>query len=120
LYLEDLRVYKKLLSLALEIHRVSLAFPKFELYELGSQLRQSSNSPPANLAEGFGNRHTNIFLECIGRAQGEIRETKHHLRVAYLKQYLPQAQFDRLQDEYTECSKMLYCLGQSLSRSHKK
>ena len=85
---EDLEVYKKLFELHLEIHELSLAFPKFELYELGSQLRRSSNSAPANLAEGFGNKHTNIYLESISRAQGEIRETKHHLRLAHNKEYI--------------------------------
>ena len=73
---EDLEVYKRLCKLAIEIHELSMSFPKFEIYELGSQLRRSSNSAPANLAEGFGNKHTNIYLETISRAQGEIRETK--------------------------------------------
>jgi len=85
---ENLEVYQKLSKLALEVHELTMTFPKFELYELGSQLRRSSNSAPANLAEGFGNKHTNIYLESISRAQGEIRETKHHLRIAYKKQYI--------------------------------
>jgi len=48
---EDLEVYQKLCDFAIEIHKLTLTFPKFELYELGSQLRRSSNSAPANLAE---------------------------------------------------------------------
>jgi len=32
---------------------------KFELYELGSQIRRSSNSIAANLAEGWNNKHIN-------------------------------------------------------------
>lgn len=70
---EDLKVYKKLFTLAIEIYKLTLTFPKFEIYELGSQLRRSANSPAANLAEGFDNKHTNIYLESISRAQGEIR-----------------------------------------------
>ena len=54
---EDLEVYQRLYNLAIEIHELTLAFPKFELYELGSQLRRSSNSASANLAEGFNNKH---------------------------------------------------------------
>ncbi|MBX4187390.1 MAG: four helix bundle protein [Candidatus Doudnabacteria bacterium] len=72
--LEDLQVYQKLFKLCLEVHELTMAFPKFETYELGSQLRRSSNSGPANLAEGFGNKHTNIYSESISRARGEIRE----------------------------------------------
>jgi len=71
--LEDVHVYNRLCKLTLEIHQLTLTFPKHELYELGSQMRRSSNSAPANFAEGFGNKHTNIYLESISRAQGEIR-----------------------------------------------
>jgi four helix bundle protein len=61
---EDLEVYQKLFRSALEIHGLTIVFPKFELYE---QLRRSSNAVPANLAEGSGNKHTNIYLESISR-----------------------------------------------------
>jgi len=91
-----------------------MVFPKFEMYELGSQLRRSSNSAPANLAEGFGNKHTNIYTECISRAQGEIRETKHHLKMAFGKKYLPEEKIKYFIREYEECSKMLYGLEHSL------
>src|SRR3989338_5602089 len=111
---EDLSVYKKLCDLHLEVHAVSLQFPKFELFELGSQIRRSSNSAPANLAEGFGNKHTAIFTECISRAQGEIRETKHHLLISHRKGYISKDKYTDLYTRYEECSKMLYGLENSL------
>ena len=85
---EDLEVYRKLCELHLEINELSLKFPKFELYELGSQIRRSSNSIAANIAEGWNNKHINIYLESINRAQGELQETRHHLYIAYRKEYL--------------------------------
>lgn len=117
---EDLEVYKKLCRLALEIYKLTMNFPMFELYELGSQLRRSSNSAPANLAEGFSNKHTNIYLESISRAQGEIRETKHHLSMAYKKQHITMEKLDYFINNYGECSKMLYGLEQSLLEKHKE
>src|SRR3989344_7902952 len=116
----DLEVYKKLFKLALEIHDITLTFPKHETYELGSQLRRSSNSSPANLAEGFDNKHTNIYLECISRSQGEIRETMHHLAMAQEKKYINTEKFNYFQGSLIECSKMLYGLEQSLLKNHKK
>lgn len=47
---EDLEVYQKLCDLHIEVKDLTVTFPKFELYELGSQVRRSSNSAPANVA----------------------------------------------------------------------
>lgn len=116
---EDLEVYQRLCDLSLEVYELTMSFPKFELYELGSQLRRSSNSPAANLAEGFGSKHTNIYTETISRAQGEIRETKHHLRTARKKDYLNEERLNYFITEFERCSKMLYRLAQSLDRSKK-
>lgn len=112
--LKDLLVYKKLCTLVLEVHKISMTFPKFELYELGSQMRRSSNSAAANLAEGFGNKHTNIYTECISRSQGEIREVVHHLEIASAKGYLKKMDLAKIVSAYIECSKMLYGLEKAL------
>ena len=111
----DLRVYQKLKTLHLEVHRESLGFPKIEMYELGSQVRRSSNSAPAQVAEGWGSRHTNMYIEAVNRAMGEVRETQHHLDTAKDKEYLTQERFNELDDGYDHCGRMLERLHQSLS-----
>ena len=110
---EDLEVYQKLFELHLEIHELSLTFPKFELRELGSQICRSSNSAPANLAEGWSNKHIKIYLEGINRAQGEVRETRHHLKVA---KYIEEEKFRDLINRYDECGRMLKNLEKSLAK----
>ena len=114
----DLRVYQKLKALHLEVHGESLAFPKFEMYELGSQVRRSSNSAPAQIAEGWGSRHTNMYIEAINRAMGEVRETQQHLDTAKDKQYLTPERFGELDEAYDHCGRMLERLHQSLSEWH--
>ena len=52
----DLDIYKKAHKLAIEIHKMSLKLPKFELYEEGNQIRKSSKSVKSNIVEGFGRR----------------------------------------------------------------
>jgi four helix bundle protein len=111
----DLNVYQKLKALHLDVHRESLRFPKFETYELGSQVRRSSNAAPALTAEGWGSRHTNIYLEAVNRALGEVRETQHHLGIAADKQYLTAACFEELDDQYDQCGKMLERLYEALT-----
>jgi four helix bundle protein len=111
---EDLDVYQRLVDLHLQVHELTLTFPRFELYEIGSQLRRSSNSAPANLAEGWNNRHINIYLEAINRVQGEINETKHHLFMASKKKYLDQEKYESFINGYNTCGKMLTSLKRSL------
>ncbi len=111
----DLKVYQKLKALHLDVHNETLGFPKFEMYELGSQVRRSSNSAPALIAEGWGSRHTNIYIESINRALGEIRETQHHIDVAAEKKYFSAQRFQELDGRYEECGRMLEGLHQSLS-----
>jgi len=114
----DLEVYRKLVELHLRVNEVSLEFPKFELYELGSQLRRASNSAPANLAEGFNNRHVGNYLEAINRAMGELRESQHHLMIAHRKGYLDRRSYKLFMDEYGQAAKMLRGLERSLVKSN--
>lgn len=113
---EDLEVYQKLCELHLNVHKLSLTLSKFELHELGSQLRRSSNSIPANLAEGWNNKHLNIYLEGINRALGELRETKHHLTIAYKKNYFSEKIYKEYIERYNECGRMLKGLERSLEK----
>lgn len=56
------------MDLHITVHELTMSFPKFEMYELGSQLRRSSNSVPANLAEvGTIGISTLISKASIGR-----------------------------------------------------
>lgn len=118
--IHDLKVYTKLCDLNQQVYDLSLTFPKFETYELGSQIRRSANSIPANLAEGFGNKHTNMYLETISRSQGELRETIHHLETAKQRKYINDTILLKLKSDYEECSKMLFGLEKSLLIKHKK
>lgn len=51
-----LDIYKESFDLFVEIHPFTLKLPKYELYEMGSQLRRSSNSVVSNIVEGYGRR----------------------------------------------------------------
>ncbi len=113
---EDLKVYQKLCKLHIEIHYLTLTSPDIEKFELASQLRRSTNSAPANLAEGWNNKNLNIYLEGINRSQGEIRETKHHLSMAYHKKYIAENKFKYFTQEYDDCGKMLTGLRNSLEK----
>jgi four helix bundle protein len=114
----DLKLYQMLCELHLRVCEVSRRFPQFETYELGSQLRRASNSIPANIAEGSGNKHLPIYLEALNRALGELRETLHHLLMAHRKGYLTGDEYSDLCGQYESCARMIKALERSLlSRS---
>ena len=52
----DLEVYQLSYNLAIEIHKMSLELPKYEIYEQGSQIRRSSKGIKDAIAEGYGRR----------------------------------------------------------------
>jgi len=53
---KELDVYKLAYRLAIDVHKMTMTLPKYELYEQGSQVRRSSKSIKDNIAEGFGRR----------------------------------------------------------------
>ena len=60
---EDLEVYRKLCQLHIDVCDLTHTCPKEEKYELGSQVRRSSNSSPAQLAEKNDDRHWNLICQ---------------------------------------------------------
>lgn len=76
----DLEVYKEALALFFRSHTLSLKLPKYELYELGSQLRRSSDSIITNIVEGYGRRKYKAdFLKFLTYAHASNDETILHL-----------------------------------------
>ena len=77
---KDLDVYKISLELFLKVHSESLKLPKHELYELGSQLRRSSDSINTNIVEGYGRkRYKADFIKFLVYSHSSCLETTNHL-----------------------------------------
>lgn len=115
---EDLDVYQKLCELHLKVSELTFKFPTFELHEIGSELRRSSNCAPASIAEGYSNKHVRLYIDRINQALGEVRQTKHYLNIAFKKKYIEQTKFTELINQYDECGRMLKSLEKSIN-SHK-
>ena len=112
---KDLRVYKLAYELGLEIHSLTMAFPKFELYELGSQMRRCSKSVPANIAEGYGRSHYGAdFIRFLVFALASSDEIAVHLQYALDLGYISEEIYASLADRYDHVGKMLYRLVDSL------
>lgn len=113
---EDLVVYQKLCELHLQICACTKSWPSDERFELTSQVRRSSNSAPANLAERHSDRHIRNKIEGVNRARGEALETVHHLYIAKLKGYIPNDDYEAVRERYLECVRMLNGLERTLEK----
>ena len=85
----DLDVYKRAFDGAMQIFELSKAFPKEEVYSLTDQIRRSSRSVCANLAEAWRKRrYEKAFISKLSDCEGEAAETQVWLEFAVKCEYL--------------------------------
>ncbi len=108
----DLLVYKKSFEQGIQIFNLSLNFPFDEKYSLTDQIRRSSRSVSANLAEAYRKRdYLKHFLLKITDCLGENSETLVWLDYAKAHNYLSlevYSQFYSLNEEITKLLKHMY------------
>ena len=104
----DLKVYQLAYKLAMEIYHESKSFPKDERFSLTDQIRRSSRSVAANIAEGFRERqYSKMFVSKLADADGEAIETQVWLDFARDCEYMPAKRRDDLTNSYEEVGRML-------------
>ena len=104
----DLIVFQKSYKAALEIYEISKSFPSEERYSLIDQIRRSSRSIPANLAEGWRKRnYPKMFVSKLIDCSGETSETVVWLDFSKDLKYLSEEKDLYFLEIYEEISKML-------------
>jgi four helix bundle protein len=104
----ELEVYQKALTAAMEIFEASKAFPKEEVYSLTDQIRRSSRSVCANLAESWRKRrYVAAFVAKLCDAESEAAETQVWLEFAVNCGYVNRDSAAPLYQEYDEILRML-------------
>ena len=104
----DLEVYKGAFDLQQAIFEASKTWPRNEDYSLTDQIRRSSRSVGANLAEAWAKRrYPAHFLSKLTDSDGELQETLHWLFTANQCGYLPKLQFDEFRAKLTGIGRQL-------------
>lgn len=87
---KDLDIYIIGMELFYKTHSLSMQLPKYELYELGSQIRRSSDSVVTNIVEGYGRRrYKNDFIKFLVYSHASNLETLNHIeKIVNLYPYL--------------------------------
>lgn len=104
----DLDVYKLAFDAAMEIFELSKKFPKEETYSLTDQIRRSSRSVCANLAEGWRKRkYEAVFINKLTDSESEAAETQTWLEFALACKYIDKDVFAKFDDKYEHIFAML-------------
>ena len=105
---KDLEVYKFSRELAKEIFFLTKNFPSEEKYSLTDQVRRSSRSVGAQIAESWGKRrYENNFISKLTDADSEQFETQHWIEIAYENEYISKNIMDNLLTKCESIGKML-------------
>src|SRR5262245_16695703 len=95
---QKLVVWQRADDLFIDIHRLTLQqFPGTERYELGSQLRRSAYSVPANIVEGSARSSTRERLRFFNIASSSLSETSYGLHAARRLGYIDQKTYDEFE-----------------------
>jgi four helix bundle protein len=106
---KDLLAYTKAFDVLMQIFEVSKNFPKEETYSLADQIRRSSRSVCANLAESYRKRvYIKHFLSKVTDAQMENSETEVWLDFAVACKYISKEKYNELLALNDEVGKLLH------------
>ncbi|MCD4665984.1 MAG: four helix bundle protein [Bacteroidales bacterium] len=105
---KDLTVYRKAFDLAMEIFKISKRFPKEETYSLTDQIRRSSRSVCANVAEGYRKRrYQKHFISKTSDSDSENAETQVWLQFSIACEYITKEIFEELNNKSLEVGRLL-------------
>ncbi len=105
---QDLTVYQKAFTLAMEIYEITKKFPSEEKYELTDQIRRSSHSVCRAIGEGYRKRqYPKHFSSKMSDADMENTETQVSLDFAQSCKYILQKEYQGLRNKSEEIGRML-------------
>jgi four helix bundle protein len=112
---EDMPVYGSMYNLALQVEKVTRAFPH-DFKWLRNQVLRSSESVPANMTEGFYAQYSTEYLQSLYRCRREARETMTHIKYAADVKMLEASCVTPLLEEYEGALTGLSSLIASIER----
>jgi four helix bundle protein len=106
----DLEIWQLARDMSIEIHRMTMKYlPKFEMYEVGSQIRRSSKSVRSNIVEGYGRRrYKQDYIRFLCYAESSCDETTDHLEILFETGSLTDKKlYDKLYDQLRQLGRMI-------------
>ena len=116
----NLKVFQRAYRLSLELHRVSLNWPRVEQYGgVADQLRRASKSVCALMVEGAGRQPGSDaeYRRYLSMAMGSADEARLWCDYAADLDYVPREASLAWQDELSQIARMLHGLRNTLSEN---
>lgn len=108
----ELKVWQRAMDATMRIFELTKRWPAEERYSLTDQIRRSSRSVPANIAEAWRKRrYPAAFVSKLNDSEGEAAETQTHLEIARRCRYLTDLEVKSLDDDYEEVLAMLVVMA---------
>ncbi|GAB4127853.1 MAG: hypothetical protein Fur0015_01530 [Ignavibacteriales bacterium] len=117
---KDLIVWQKAHKLVLKIYGITKEFPLDEKYGLVSQMRRAAVSIPSNIVEGHSRAGRKEFLNFLSIANGSLSELKYQILLCKDLNFINDTDFDSLEKDIEEISKILFSFSKSLKESSLK
>jgi len=116
-----LEIWQRARALSIAVHRMTLdALPRFEMYEVGGQIRRSAKSVRSNIVEGYGRRrYKQDYIRYLTYAVASCDETTDHLDTLYETSSLTDAAlYEDLKEQLDALGRKLNNFLQSVERQH--
>ena len=104
---EDLKAWQLARRLMIDCHELASRLPAIERHDLVQQMRRSSKSVMANIAEGYGRYHYLDSLRFYYFTRGSLTETISHIITAHDLKYTNGEQHQALYDLGREAERTL-------------
>lgn len=102
-HFRELRVYQGAMEAAMQVFELTKAFPVEEKYSMTDQMRRSSRSVCANLAEAWRKRrYKNAFVAKLSDAESEACETQVWVEFAQRCGYFNDPTTQQLDEAYDQ------------------
>ncbi len=103
----DLLIWQKSMELVTEIYSWTNSLPDSKKFGLTSQLRRSSVSIPANIAEGFGRNSSGDFKRFLNISMGSLFELQTEFEIAKNLGFISEEIFNQFYESSREIERMM-------------
>jgi four helix bundle protein len=110
----ELNVWKKSMTLSVDVYTVTQSFPSHEQFGITSQLRRSTTSVPLNIAEGWGRGINKSYIQFLKIARGSLYEVETIVLLCKELNYILEVNCEEILARTNEIGKMINSLIKSI------